>query len=129
MELFQGLHSTAHVYKMALYDSSAVLDKTATAYTTVCELSSSTAGGYTAGGMNLAGCTANTSADVAYMDFTDPAWSTASFSARGAMIYNSNGGLNKSVCVIDFGAVYTCSNGSFTVTLPAPGAAAIIRIT
>lgn len=126
LEVLQGKHSTAHTYNMALYTSSAVLSKITTAYTTAEEI---TGGGYVAGGQALTGCTANTSGDIAYLDFDDPVWSTATITARGALIYNTNGGLNKSVCVIDFGSDHACANGSFTVTLPAPGAAAIVRIT
>jgi hypothetical protein len=129
MELFQGIHSTAHTYKLALYNSSATINKGTTAYSTVNEISSGAGNGYTAGGVTLTSCTANTSGDIAYLDFADPTWSTGTFTARGALIYNTNGGLNKAVCVLDFSTDYTCSNGAFTITLPAPGAAAIIRIT
>jgi hypothetical protein len=61
--------------------------------------------------------TISTSANgVVYVDFANSVWSPASFTARGALIYNFSKG-NKSIAVLDFGADKTCQN-SFTVQMP-----------
>jgi hypothetical protein len=67
------------------------------------------------------------STDTAYIDFTDEVWSTATFTARGALIYNYSNS-NKAVAVLDFGSDKTATAGDFTVQFPAIGASAIITI-
>lgn len=111
--------------KIALYTSSASLGAATTAYTTSNEVSGS---GYTAGGETLAGATIGTSGTTAYVDFTDPEWTSASFTARGALIYNDTTAGNNSIAVLDFGGDFTVSSGTFKIVFPAPGAAGIIRI-
>ena len=67
---------------------------------------------------------------TSYVDFTDSDWSSASFTAAGALIYNSSQS-NKSIAVLDFGVRegITVSAGTFTVTFPSATADdAIIRI-
>lgn len=110
--------------KIALYTSSATLDATTTAYTTSNEVSGT---GYTAGGVTLTGATIGTSSTTAYVDFDDPEWTSASFTARGALIYNSTAA-NQSVAVLDFGGDFTVSSGTFRIVFPAAGATAIIRL-
>jgi hypothetical protein len=67
------------------------------------------------------------SGDTAYIDWTtDPSWASASFTADCAVIYNSSRS-NKVLAVISFGTT-TATNGTFTVTLPAPGATATVTI-
>jgi hypothetical protein len=125
-EILKGVHNDTDTYKIALFTSAASLDKTTTAYATTNEI---TGTGYTAGGVTLAGFTVSITSDTAYLDFsTDPSWASASLTARGALIYNSTQG-NKAVAVLDFGADFTSTNGTFTVVLPAPGATALVRIT
>lgn len=125
-EILQGTHTSANTYKIALYTSSATLDATTTAYAATNEVSGT---GYTAGGATLAGFTAALYSGTAVLDFTtDPSWSSATISAAGALIYNSSQS-NKAVAVLDFGGTITSTNGTFTVTLPVPGAATgLIRI-
>ena len=75
--------------------------------------------------------------NYATVDWTaNPNWGTptpATFGARYAAIYNVTSS-NKLVVILDFGATFSCSNGTFTVTLPAPtagspsGADAILSI-
>lgn len=118
-----GSHTPGHTYKIALFTNAATLDATTATYSTTNE---TTGTGYTAGGNVLAGYTAALSSGTAYIDWTtDPSWPGASFTARGALIYNTSG--SQAIAVIDFGADYTATNGTFTVTLPAAGATAIIR--
>jgi len=111
--------------KIALYTSSATLDATTTAYTASNEVSGT---GYTAGGVTLTGATIGTSGTTAYVDFDDPEWTSASFTARGALIYNDTTAGNNSVAVLDFGGDFTVSSGTFRIVFPAAGAAAILRI-
>ena len=83
--------------------------------------------GYSAGGETLTSTTVATSGTTAYFDAADPTWTSASFTARGALIYNSSNG-NKAIAVLDFGGDFTVSSGTFQIVFPAAGASAIIRI-
>jgi hypothetical protein len=112
-------------FKIALYTSTASLDSTTTAYATTNEI---TGTGYTAGGATLAGGAIATSGTTAYVDFTDPAWTSASFTANGALIYNTSAS-NKAVLVLAFGGDFTVASGTFTITFPAADASnALIRL-
>jgi VCBS repeat-containing protein len=86
--------------------------------------------GYTAGGQALAVSTAPTSAagTTAFLSFTNEAFTTATITARGALIYNSTQS-NKAVAVLDFGSDKTSTAGDFTIVFPTADASnAIIRI-
>lgn len=111
--------------KIALYTSSATLDATTTAYSATNEVSGT---GYTAGGETLTGATIGTSGTSAYVDFDDAEWTSASFTARGALIYNATTAGNNSIAVLDFGGDFTVSSGTFRIVFPAAGATAILRI-
>jgi hypothetical protein len=118
---------TSQVFKIALYTASATLDATTTAYTTSNEV---VGVGYTAGGNTLVVSQVPTSTGTtAFLDFADSTWSSATITARGALIYLDNGTTNDAVCVLDFGSDKTSTNGNFTVIMPAADASnAIIRI-
>src|SRR3989304_8568285 len=120
-------HTAADDYKIALYTSSATLNKDTTAYSATNECGNS--GTYAAGGSSLTGFVVALYTDTAVLDFTNnPAWTSATISAVGALIYNATRA-NKAVAVLDFGGTITSTNGTFTVTLPTPAAATgIIRI-
>ena len=126
-EALQGIHLAADVYKIALYTSAATMDKSTTAYSATDEVSGA---GYAAGGIALSGYVAGNDTDSAWLDWTtDPAWTTATITARGALIYNSTRS-NKAVAVLDFAADKTSTNGTFTVILPVAAAGtAIIQLT
>ena len=110
--------------KMALYLATASLGATTTVYTTTGETSGT---GYTAGGETLTGVTVLTSGTTAYVDFADPSWDPAAFTARGALIYNASKS-NKAIAVLDFGSDKTATT-TFTVQMPANTAtSALIRI-
>ena len=111
--------------KIALYTSSATLGASTTAYTTSNEV---TGTGYTAGGVTLTGATIGTSGTTAYVDFDDPEWTSASFTARGALIYNDTTAGDQSIAVLDFGGDFTVSSGTFRIVFPAAGATAILRL-
>ena len=113
--------------KIALYTSSATLGATTSAYTATNEVSGT---GYTAGGATLSSQAVafDSSNNVAYFDAADPAFTTATITARGALIYN-NTKSNASIAVLDFGSDFTSTAGTFTVQLPsAAHNTAIIRI-
>jgi hypothetical protein len=127
VQLLQGTQNfSSNTFYIELYTSSASLDSTSTVYTTSGEVVGT---GYTAGGQALAvSQTPTSSGTVAYISFTNSSWNNATFTARGAMIYNQTNG-NSTVCVLDFGSDKTVVNGTFTVTFPAAGpTTAIISI-
>ena len=124
-EVLQEGHQLAtDTIKIALYTSSASLDATTTAYSSSNEVSGT---GYTATGVTLTSTTVATSGTTAYFDADDPTWTSASFTARGALIFNSSNS-NKAIAVLDFGGDFTVAGGTFKITLPAAGTTAIIRI-
>ena len=123
----QNLGNGGNTLKIALYTSSASLGATTSAYTTSNEVSGT---GYTAGGATLSSQAVafDSSNNVAYFDAADPAWTTATITARGALIYN-NSKSNASIAVLDFGSDFTSTAGTFTIQLPSAAYnTAIIRI-
>jgi hypothetical protein len=127
VDLLDGEHDFgADTFKIALYTSSATLDATTTAYSATNETSGT---GYTAGGNTLTVSTTPTSSGTtAYISFSNTTWSTASITARGALIYNSTNA-DKAVAVLDFGSDKTSTAGDFTIQFPTADASnAIIRI-
>jgi hypothetical protein len=135
VELPQGIHNfgptSPDTFKIALYTAAANLDGSTAVYTTSGEVVGT---GYVAGGNTLTITTtpvaANNSSNVptAYFSFGNSSWPSASFTARGALIYNSTEG-NKSVAVLDFGADKTVSNDTFQIIFPTADAnSAIVRI-
>jgi hypothetical protein len=114
--LLNGLENfTTGVYKIALYTALADLNNTTTVYSSNNEV---TGGDYIAGGLTLVNIppAIDTSNNVAYISFNNVTWANASFTTRGALIYN--GTTNAAVCVLDFGSDKIAS-GSFTITFPA----------
>ena len=129
-EILKGVHnftaSSGDTFNLALYTSSATLNKSTTAYTTSEEVSGS---GYTAKGNALTSVTPALSTDTAVCDFADTSFTSASFTARGCLIFNDSATSDPAVCVIDFGADKTVTSGTFTIQFPAAAASnAIIRI-
>ena len=138
-ELLVGAHdfdlSSGDTIKIALYLSTASLDATTTAYSTSGETTNTAGTAYTAGGATLTKVDPTTSGTTAYVDFADATWATASFTARGALIYNSTPNTtsisltNPAIIVLDFGGDKTVAAGTFTVQFPTADATdAIIRI-
>jgi hypothetical protein len=125
-EILLGEHNLeTNTLKIALYTALATLDENTTEYTTTNEI---TGTGYTAGGETLSGVSVSTSGLIAYVSFDNVVWDPASFTARGALIYNESVG-NKSIAVLDFGSDKQTST-KFTIEVPPDTAtAAIIRIT
>lgn len=143
-ELMLAVHdfrvTSGDTFKLAMYTSSATIDANTTTYSATNEV---TGTGYTAGGGTLTrsgvGTTNSTATNgTGFTDFTDLTFTTATITARGALIYNntpsalSNAGAtltNAAVCVLDFGSDKTSTAGDFTIVFPAFNATnAIIRI-
>jgi len=135
VELLQAVHNfgptSPDTYKIALYTAAASVGPTTTVYTTSGEVVGT---GYTAGGNTLVISTSPTSGNnslgvpTAFVSFSNSSWAGASFTARGALIYNSTEG-NKSVAVLDFGADKTVCDDTFQVIFPtADATSAIVRI-
>jgi hypothetical protein len=128
-EVLEGLHdfnaSGGNTYKLALYTNSASFTASTTVYTATNEVSGT---GYSAGGGTLTNIDPTTSGTTALIDFADLTFSSATITARGALIYNSTNG-NRTVCVLDFGADKTSTAGDFTIVFPtADASTAIVRI-
>ena len=138
VEILDGIHNfgtgviragtTADVFKLALYTSSATLGAATTAYTTTDEVSSSGTN-YTAGGLTLTISQVPTSSGTtAFLDFDDLTFPSATITANGALIYNATQS-NKAVAVLAFGGDKTSTAGNFTIQFPAAAAStAILRI-
>ena len=135
-ELMYGAHdfdaSSGDTFKIALYTSSATMTAATTAYASTNETSGT---GYTAGGAALTPVDPTSSGTTALTDFTDETWSTATITARGALIYNTTPNTtsisitNPAVIVLDFGGDKTSTAGDVTVVFPTADASnAIIRI-
>lgn len=129
-EVMQALHNFnsagGNTFKLALYTSAANLDATTTAYTATGEVANS--GSYTAGGGTLTNSGVSVSGTTGFTDFADISFTSATITARGALIYNSTNA-NRAVCVLDFGSDKTSTAGTFTIIFPAANATdAIIRI-
>lgn len=89
--------------------------------------------GYTAGGAALTNVSPATSGTTAYVTFSpNPSWTSASFSAAGAMIYNTTQrgpSATPAISVHSFGGTQTVTSGTFTAVMPTADASnAILRI-
>lgn len=130
VELMTATHNftngTGDTFNIALYTSSATLGASTTAYTSSNEV---TGTGYTAKGNTLTNVTPTSSGTTAYTDFADTTWSSATITARGALIFNETASGDPAVAVLDFGSDQTSTNGDFTIQFPTADASnAIIRI-
>lgn len=130
-ELMTGTHnftaSTGDVFKLALYTNDAAFTADTTAYTATDEVADS--GSYAAGGGTLTNVSPVISGTTAFVDFDDIDFTSATITARGALIYNSSAAGNPAVAVLDFGADKTSTTGTFTIQFPTADASnAIVRI-
>ena len=138
-ELLEGKHdfqtsgSGGHSFKIALYTSSASLGASTTAYSTSNEITNTAGSAYSAGGAALTNTGVGLTSTTAFTDFSDVSYSSASFTANGALIYNTTtdggSGTTNAVAVIAFGSDKTATNGTFTIQFPANDSSnAIIRL-
>ena len=129
-ELLEAVHnfknSGGSTFNIALYTSSASLGAATTAYTTCNEVSGTN---YTAKGNSLTRVDPSSSGTTGFTDFADTTWSSATITARGAMIFNDSASGDPAVVILDFGADKTSTAGDFTIQFPTADASnAIIRI-
>lgn len=138
-ELLEGKHdfqtsgSGGHSFKIALYTSSATLGASTTAYSATNEITNTAGSAYTAGGAALTNTGVGLTSTTAFTDFSDVSYTSASFTANGALIYNTTTdggtGTTNAVAVIAFGSDKTATNGTFTIQFPAnDSSSAIIRL-
>ena len=138
-ELLEGKHdfqtsgSGGHSFKIALYTSSATLGAATTAYSTSNEITNTAGSAYSAGGAALTNTGVGLTSTTAFTDFSDVSYTSASFTANGALIYNTTTdggtGTTNAVAVIAFGSDKTATNGTFTIQFPANDSSnAIIRL-
>ena len=85
-----------------------------------------TGGGYTAGGVALAGKTLayDTGTNQARLDANDASWSNATFTARHAITWKNTAGANTTdplISDVDFGADESVASGTFTIQWDATG--------
>jgi hypothetical protein len=134
-ELLEGGHnflaSGGDTFKLALYDNSASFTAATTDYTVTNEVSAS--GSYSAGGGTLTNVNPTSSGTTAFTDFDDLTFTSATITARGALIYNTTEGAGtgttNTVVVLDFGSDKTSTAGDFQIAFPtADSSNAIIRI-
>lgn len=138
-ELLEGKHdfqtsgNGGHSFKIALYTSSATLGAATTAYSTSNEITNTAGSAYSAGGAALTNTGVGLTSTTAFTDFSDVSYTSASFTANGALIYNTTtdggSGTTNAVAVIAFGSDKTATNGTFTIQFPANDSSnAIIRL-
>ena len=134
-ELLEGGHnfllSGGDTFKIALYDNSASFTAATTDYTATNEVGNS--GTYAAGGGTLTRIDPSSSGTTAFTDFADITFTSATITARGALIYNTteggDTGTTNTIVVLDFGADKTSTAGDFQIAFPAADASnAIIRV-
>ena len=137
VELLEGDHDFnvgVEAFKCALMKAAASISGTygvaTTNYSDVTgnsdELAAS--GNYSTGGNTLTNVAPTSAGTTAYLDFADTEWTSATFTTRGCIIYNTNDS-NSAVMVINFGADYSVAGGTFKIEFPAAGAStAILRI-
>ena len=150
-EILQGGHclnasgSTAagNTIKCALYSANdAVLSASTTQWTVASDPSatptntyevSTTDTGYSSGGNTLTNIDVTLDSSTAVCDFDNSSWTSATFTARGLLLYNTTAitgfTTNRSILAINFGGDKTVTSGTFTIEFPAAGAStAIIQL-
>lgn len=133
-QLLEGVHdfraTGGDTFKLALYTNSASFTAATTAYTSTNEVGNS--GSYSAGGGTLSNVNPSSSGTTALTDFADLTFTSATITARGALIYNTTPAhtyTNPTVVVLDFGSDKTSTAGDFQIVFPTADASnAIIRI-
>ena len=121
--------SSGNTFNLALYTSSATINKSTTAYSSTNEISNTSGSSYSAKGKALTSVTPVLDSDTAVCDFANISWTSATFTANGCLIFNDDASSDQSVCTFAFGGDKTVTSGTFTIEFPAAAAAtAIIQL-
>jgi hypothetical protein len=118
--------SSGNTFNLALYTSSATLNKSTTAYSSSNEISNTSGSAYSAKGKALTSVTPTLDSDTAVCDFANISWTSASFTANGCLIFNDSHSSDAAVCAIAFGGDKTVTSGTFTIEFPAASAGSAI---
>ena len=126
-DVMLGLHDLdSDTIKIALYTDAATLNATTTAYSATNEVANGN--GYTTGGVTLANASVIVNSTSGCFDSDNPEWTSATFTARGALIYNDTES-DLAIAVLDFGGDFAVAGGTFRIVFPAQTAnTAIVRI-
>ena len=121
--LFSGTHNFAsggNTFRIALYTGSiaSVYTTSSTTVSATNEVSTGGSSNYTRKDLSSQAVASGTA--VASVDFGDTTWSSATFTAAYAAIYNDTAAGDPLVVVLDFGGDKTCTNGTFKITYPDP---------
>jgi hypothetical protein len=122
VELLKGQHNFSaaggHAFNIALFKAAAALGAGTTVYGATNEVGNT--GSYSAGGLALTNVDPSSSGTTAMATFSaNPSWSNVTFTdCTQALIYNTNGGNNRAVAVLDFGGNQVVTAGTFTINLP-----------
>jgi len=125
-------HLDSDVIMIALYTSSATLSAATDGYITANQVANGN--GYTTGGVALASKAVTENSTSGVFDAADPEWTSATFTAAGALIYNKTLGDASSnsrgaIAILNFGGDFSVSGGTFKIVFPAASAnTAIVRI-
>ena len=132
-QLLEGVHdfrtAGGDTFKIALYTEAANLNSTTSAYSATGEVSGA---GYTAGGLALTNIGPTEYNLAGVCSFQTAVWAGATFSARGALIYNTTPAhsyTNPACIVLDFGTTRFAVSNVFRVQFPQiTDLSAIVRI-
>ena len=132
-EILTAVHnfsaSGGNTFNLALYTSSATINKSTTAYSDTNEMDNTSGSSYSAKGQALTSVTPVLDSDTAVCDFANVSWTSSSFTANGCLIFNDSASGDPAVCTIAFGGDKTVTSGTFTIEFPAAAAAtAIIQL-
>ena len=129
-EILTAVHnftaSSGNTFNLALYTSSATLNKSTTAYSSTNEISNTSGSAYSAKGNALTSVTPVLDSDTAVCDFANTSWTSATFTANGCLIFNDSASGDPAVCAIAFGGDKTVTSGTFTIEFPAASAGTAI---
>ena len=121
--------SSGNTFNLALYTSSATINKSTTAFSATNEIANTSGSSYSTKGKALTSVTPVLSSDTAVCDFANISWTSASFTANGCLISNDTASGDPACCAIAFGGDKTVTSGTFTIEFPAATAGnAIIGI-
>ena len=123
LALWKGeIDTDIHTFKIALLNNSHSFNPDHDNWSDVSS-NQITGTGYTAGGKDLASFTqiVDDTNNLLRIDADNPSWTSASFTAYHAVIYNDSHANDRLICSIDFGGAQTVSSGTFTINFHSDG--------